>query len=96
MQNPQNTRQIMPIPQLPLLNALNEKIPLARAHARLRFLDAKNLIIPTSMINYILKFTKIKYKNGGPGGSRTRVRNSFKVKSFTGLSNLLSQIRKGS
>ena len=34
--------------------------------------------------------------NGGPGGSRTRVRNSFKVKSFTGLSSLLSQIRKGS
>ena len=34
-------------------------------------------------------------KNGGPGGSRTRVRNSFKVKSFTGLSSLLSQTSKG-
>jgi len=33
-------------------------------------------------------------ENGGDGGSRTRVHDSSKVKSFTSLFDLLSQINK--
>tara|TARA_Y100001951_G_scaffold33679_1_gene26540 strand:+ start:452 stop:637 length:186 start_codon:yes stop_codon:yes gene_type:complete len=36
------------------------------------------------------------YENGGGGGSRTRVQNKSKFKSFTSLEHLLSQMFKDS